>query len=661
MQNRQHDSHMDLQQLHQQQQSHGSPDQQRQRRQTSPPYFTSASIPIGGTGGVITPNRPALRVVINNPTHMAAPGTSPPMYVAAATSPIAAMTPTPFDSLGLSPTVPRRTTGTQWMSYQPASPTASSYTHSHTRQQPEYGQPSSPSNAPFLPPMTPPSAPVFRSTSYQPMSPIAAFTDFPPSLASPTLATSPQQAMSPIAFQAASPPFHIFQPPPSSPPPHHTPSPAVPAQPTTPTGDGETSHRPGSPLSTFFMDAQQSPTPASASTSSSSSVIDIDVDDTLSSAQVHSPPSTLPPQSPSLSSTPPTPSQSSSKRPLPPPLSSSPLSQSTEDIMEEAMASTAASLLQAECAITRRGKDSFRDMSLFHFLGHPVYFHSPSKRDLVMALVFVLLWWLIAMCHVRFWLACSFAFAILNMWREVRFIVFSRGKVVFRFLRYILSKYIFVMSILFVVSLFSFAMDPLLIPEFRDHIVKKLSRRTLMVLFYSKRLGMVDKVLPVLLSVYIVSFFIRHRNIYERTNHLLKALITAAFITGCVKFALHRQRPAAELGFLAFRGPSLGWEGNGNKDLSFPSGHSSTAFAMATIAWHLFPDIKWFGLSMWLLSFVNGITRFLDTNHWLSDVVGGGAVGYLVALFYLFVRQQMIAAALPQYRHQLRRAHQGEI
>jgi membrane-associated phospholipid phosphatase len=60
------------------------------------------------------------------------------------------------------------------------------------------------------------------------------------------------------------------------------------------------------------------------------------------------------------------------------------------------------------------------------------------------------------------------------------------------------------------------------------------------------------------------------------------------------------------------------------KDLSFPSGHSCTAFALAMAMALVKPKWAWIFL---LLACMVGVERVLESAHYVSDVVAGAGVG----------------------------------
>lgn len=86
-----------------------------------------------------------------------------------------------------------------------------------------------------------------------------------------------------------------------------------------------------------------------------------------------------------------------------------------------------------------------------------------------------------------------------------------------------------------------------------------------------------------------------------------------------LKWALGRHRPEADSS--AFRFDPFTFD-----DRAFPSGHATLAFAMAT---SLSDDIHrpWATAGLYGLATAVAASRLYDQKHWLSDVMGGAALG----------------------------------
>ncbi len=100
------------------------------------------------------------------------------------------------------------------------------------------------------------------------------------------------------------------------------------------------------------------------------------------------------------------------------------------------------------------------------------------------------------------------------------------------------------------------------------------------------------------------------------------SLAVAALLSGGLKGMAGRYRPGAGRGHLAAE-PFSG-------QTSFPSGHTTMAFALATsLADEI--DRTWAAIGLYLAAAATGYSRIVDDYHWLSDVAGGAALGYYSA------------------------------
>lgn len=75
--------------------------------------------------------------------------------------------------------------------------------------------------------------------------------------------------------------------------------------------------------------------------------------------------------------------------------------------------------------------------------------------------------------------------------------------------------------------------------------------------------------------------------------------------------------------------------------LSFPSGHTATAFANAEFMRMEYKDVSvWYGVAGYAAAAATGYLRMYNNRHWLSDVVAGAGVGILStqAAYFLYPR-----------------------
>jgi undecaprenyl-diphosphatase len=110
---------------------------------------------------------------------------------------------------------------------------------------------------------------------------------------------------------------------------------------------------------------------------------------------------------------------------------------------------------------------------------------------------------------------------------------------------------------------------------------------------------------------------------------LALAIALASASADTTKRIVNRERPFQAL-------PKIDVIGKPPKDRSFPSGHSSNAFAGATVLVRAVPEaaVVW-----WTLAAAIAYSRVYLGVHYPVDVVGGAAIGWLCGtIAYLIVR-----------------------
>lgn len=119
-----------------------------------------------------------------------------------------------------------------------------------------------------------------------------------------------------------------------------------------------------------------------------------------------------------------------------------------------------------------------------------------------------------------------------------------------------------------------------------------------------------------------------------------QAAITAGVWIRVGKILTGRMRPGATYGDLEYNsdhwfGPfaQFGPDRNAHRSIAgfdaFPSGHTGAAFSMATVFALRYSDHKAVPWIAYTLASLVGISRLLEHEHWASDVVAGGAIGYI--------------------------------
>jgi membrane-associated phospholipid phosphatase len=144
----------------------------------------------------------------------------------------------------------------------------------------------------------------------------------------------------------------------------------------------------------------------------------------------------------------------------------------------------------------------------------------------------------------------------------------------------------------------------------------------------------------------IAGLITKDRNLLQTSLLATQAAITSGIWVRIVKYCTSRERPSASYTSDANKGhPGGHWYGffkqydvsvtSVGRDISFfdafPSGHTSTAFSIATVFAMQYSETKVVPIVAYTLAALVGITRMTEHTHWASDVFVGAWAGYLCA------------------------------
>ena len=109
-----------------------------------------------------------------------------------------------------------------------------------------------------------------------------------------------------------------------------------------------------------------------------------------------------------------------------------------------------------------------------------------------------------------------------------------------------------------------------------------------------------------------------------------KAFVVSTVCAGIVKQISHRHRPYQDdiPDHTHWDGPFSSIEYN-----SFPSGHSTAAFSLATVFALEYSSTIWVPVLAYTLATGTAVSRLYDNKHWASDVVIGSALGFVTSRF----------------------------
>jgi membrane-associated phospholipid phosphatase len=115
-----------------------------------------------------------------------------------------------------------------------------------------------------------------------------------------------------------------------------------------------------------------------------------------------------------------------------------------------------------------------------------------------------------------------------------------------------------------------------------------------------------------------------------------QAYITGGTVMTLVKLLTGRTRPSyypagveAEPRFLGPFHRKLNDANGTNENSSFPSGHSTVAFAVATVFASEYKDKPWVSIVSYTTASLIGASRITENKHWTTDVIAGAALGYV--------------------------------
>jgi membrane-associated phospholipid phosphatase len=139
-----------------------------------------------------------------------------------------------------------------------------------------------------------------------------------------------------------------------------------------------------------------------------------------------------------------------------------------------------------------------------------------------------------------------------------------------------------------------------------------------------------------LLGLGAYGFIFKSQKLKTTTLLATQAYLTGGAVESVVKFLSGRQRPyyfdpSSVNAQPTFHGPFYkGTDAAGNKiNSSFPSGHTTVAFAAATVFAMEYKNHPYIPIISYTAATLIGLSRITENKHWITDVVAGAALGFL--------------------------------
>jgi membrane-associated phospholipid phosphatase len=145
--------------------------------------------------------------------------------------------------------------------------------------------------------------------------------------------------------------------------------------------------------------------------------------------------------------------------------------------------------------------------------------------------------------------------------------------------------------------------------------------------------------IPTLGIFYASGVIWKNKKAKETALKGLESYVITVVFTNVIKEVTHRHRPYQD----ATPDPHI-WEGpfswGGTYGLfgynSFPSGHSSAIFSIATVIGLEYWDTKWVPAVCFSLAGFTALYRLAVNDHWASDVLFGSALGFAIGSMVYF-------------------------
>ena len=136
-------------------------------------------------------------------------------------------------------------------------------------------------------------------------------------------------------------------------------------------------------------------------------------------------------------------------------------------------------------------------------------------------------------------------------------------------------------------------------------------------------------------GLYMLGRLDGQRRVEDLGLHSVEALVIASTVTGVIKTLSGRARPYVNIENSTSFELGRGWRDDAYR--SFPSGHTTLAFTLASIVSS--ETVRWWPRSRWLIgpamytgATLTGVSRIYNNEHWASDAVAGAAIGTLTGL-----------------------------
>jgi len=132
-----------------------------------------------------------------------------------------------------------------------------------------------------------------------------------------------------------------------------------------------------------------------------------------------------------------------------------------------------------------------------------------------------------------------------------------------------------------------------------------------------------------LAAFYIFGHFNENEKATRTTLIATESFLITSLYTTVLKYSFGRARP--HNADTNHDDSHMHFDGFSIKNNSFPSGHTSTAFAIATVVANEYEETPYIKPISYGLATLTGLSRINNQKHWASDIFIGAALGYFTS------------------------------
>lgn len=130
---------------------------------------------------------------------------------------------------------------------------------------------------------------------------------------------------------------------------------------------------------------------------------------------------------------------------------------------------------------------------------------------------------------------------------------------------------------------------------------------------------------PALVAYYLQGYYFDNSKSRRVALLSMESFAVTGLFATAIKYGAGRHRPETGDNASRWDGPDI------SRNYAFPSGHTTTAFAIATVFASEYESEPWVPPLAYGIAAMTGLSRINDNKHWASDVFFGGALGYFTS------------------------------